>query len=62
MFHAGSDGLMAWLYLVLMSLAFASYVIAIVGFLGDHNNRYPLPLMISALIAGCFALKVLDWK
>jgi hypothetical protein len=42
---------MAWLYVLLILFAICGFIVAIFGWMGDHNNRYPLPLLIAALTA-----------
>lgn len=44
--------MIAALYAILTLFAFAGFLISLFGFLNDHNNRYPLPLLIAALAAG----------
>lgn len=42
----------AWLYVVLTGFSFFGFIIAVFGWMNDHNNRYPLPLLLAALVAG----------
>lgn len=45
----------AWLYLILIAFAAIGFVVSICGAMNDSNNRYPLPLLIAAAIAGALS-------
>lgn len=46
-------------YLVLMLFAVGGGIYVIFGGLSDYGNRYPLPLLIAAMIAGTVAQLIL---
>lgn len=45
----------AWLYLILIAFAAIGFVVSICGAMNDSNNRYPLPLLIAAVIAAALS-------
>lgn len=42
----------AAIYAVLLGYAAIAFIWATLGYAFDHTNRYPLPLMVSAVLAG----------
>lgn len=46
---------MSIFYGPLLLYATIGFCWSILGYMNDHNNRYPLPLMLSAIAAGALS-------
>lgn len=46
----------AWIFLTLMLVCYLSFVIAVFGAFVDRGNRYTMPLMVAAIVAGALAM------